>query len=54
VTKNEAMVETLNKRLGLRVNVSDEAHYIGALGAALFALDRIVMARAPAPAKSVA
>ena len=54
VTKNQAMVETLNKRLGLRVNVSDEAHYIGALGAALFALDRIVTARAPAPAKGVA
>jgi activator of 2-hydroxyglutaryl-CoA dehydratase len=47
------MVETLNKRLGLGVNVSDESHYIGALGAALFALDRIVSARVPAPAKGV-
>jgi predicted CoA-substrate-specific enzyme activase len=54
VTRNQAMVETLNKRLGLRVNVSEESHYIGALGAALFALDRIVSARAPAPAKGVA
>jgi activator of 2-hydroxyglutaryl-CoA dehydratase len=42
------MVETLNKRLALKVNVGDEAHYMGALGAALFALDRIVAARAPA------
>jgi predicted CoA-substrate-specific enzyme activase len=54
VTRNQAMVETLNKRLGLHVNVSEESHYIGALGAALFALDRILSARAPAPAKGVA
>jgi predicted CoA-substrate-specific enzyme activase len=54
VTRNQAMVETLNKRLGLRVNVSDESHYTGALGAALFALDRILTARAPASAKDVA
>jgi activator of 2-hydroxyglutaryl-CoA dehydratase len=50
VTKNQAMVETLNRRLGLTVNVGDESHFMGALGAALFALDRIVAARAPAHA----
>ena len=27
--------------LGTKLNVSDESHYIGALGAALFALERI-------------
>jgi len=54
VTRNRAMVDTLNKRLGLSVNVSEESHYIGALGAALFALDRIVSARAPAPVKGAA
>jgi activator of 2-hydroxyglutaryl-CoA dehydratase len=54
VTRNQAMVDTLNKRLGLSVNVSEESHYIGALGAALFALDRIVSARAPAAAKGAA
>lgn len=48
VTKNRAMVETLNRRLGLCVNVSDESHFIGAIGAALFALDRIAAGRAPA------
>ena len=48
VTKNRAMVETLNRRLGLIVNVSDESHFIGAIGAALFALDRIAAGRAPA------
>jgi len=50
VAKNQAMVETLNKRLGLTVNVSDDSHYMGALGAALFALDRILAARTPARA----
>lgn len=48
VAKNVAMIQTLNERLGLEVNVSDESHYMGALGAALFALDRILSSRAPA------
>jgi predicted CoA-substrate-specific enzyme activase len=50
VAKNVAMVETLNERLGLKVNVSDESHYMGALGAALFALDHVLASRAPAVA----
>jgi predicted CoA-substrate-specific enzyme activase len=41
VTKNEAMVDVLNDLLGTELNVSEESHYIGALGAALFALERI-------------
>ena len=41
VTKNEAMVHVLNDMLGTELNVSDESHYIGAIGAALFALERI-------------
>jgi len=48
------MVATLNKRLGRQVNVSEESHYMGALGAALFARDRILTARAPAPARGAA
>ena len=48
VAKNLAMIAALNERLGLGVNVSEESHYMGALGAALFALDRIVASRAPA------
>jgi (R)-2-hydroxyacyl-CoA dehydratese activating ATPase len=51
VTKNRAMVAMLNKRLGLEVNVSEDAHYLGALGAALFALDRIHAGRAPQGAR---
>jgi predicted CoA-substrate-specific enzyme activase len=54
VTKNRAMVETLNRRLGVQVNVGDESHFMGALGAALFALDRVVSARTPAPAAKAA
>src|SRR5574341_628145 len=50
VTKNAAMVATLNKRLGLTVNVGAESHFMGALGAALFALDRLQASRAPAHA----
>ena len=50
VAKNVAMIETLSRALGAPVNVSDDSHYLGALGAALFALDRLLAARAPARA----
>jgi len=51
VARNTAMVETLNQRLGLAVNVSDDSHFMGALGAALFALDHILASRVPAHPK---
>jgi predicted CoA-substrate-specific enzyme activase len=54
VTKNRAMVEILNRRLGVVVNVSEESHFLGALGAALFALDRIHAGRAPQGARESA
>ena len=54
VARNTAMVETLNGRLGLEVNVSDESHYMGALGAALFALDHVLVSRQPAAREGVA
>jgi activator of 2-hydroxyglutaryl-CoA dehydratase len=47
VAKNVAMIETLSRALGVQLNVSEESHYMGALGAALFALDD---ARAGRPA----
>ena len=50
VARNLAMIETLNDRLGVKVNVSEESHFMGALGAALFALDYILASRAPASA----
>jgi activator of 2-hydroxyglutaryl-CoA dehydratase len=39
------MVAVLNELLGVRMNVSEESHYMGALGAALFALERMEKAR---------
>jgi predicted CoA-substrate-specific enzyme activase len=41
VTKNEAMVEVMNEMLETTLNVSEESHFMGALGAALFALERL-------------
>ncbi|MEJ2216232.1 MAG: acyl-CoA dehydratase activase [Gemmatimonadota bacterium] len=51
VARNTAMIATLNERLGLEVNVSEESHYMGALGAALFALDHVQAGRTPAKAR---
>jgi predicted CoA-substrate-specific enzyme activase len=54
VTRNVAMVASLERELKLRVNVSEDSHYMGALGAALFALDHILASRAPARERQVA
>ncbi len=51
VTRNPAMVEVLNEMLELRMNVSETSHYMGALGAALFALERMHKGRAAVTAK---
>jgi predicted CoA-substrate-specific enzyme activase len=48
VARNGAMVAALTERLGRAPHVSEESHYMGALGAALFALDHIVASRTPA------
>ncbi len=48
VTRNIGVVTVLNEMLGFAVNVSEESHYMGALGAALFAMDRIMAGRVPA------
>ena len=48
VAKNTGMIETMNEGMGLTVNVGEESHYMGALGAALFALDHILASRKPA------
>jgi activator of 2-hydroxyglutaryl-CoA dehydratase len=45
------MVRALEAVLGRPINVSADGHYIGALGAALFALERALVAGGvPAPA----
>jgi predicted CoA-substrate-specific enzyme activase len=53
VARNIGMVEALNRGLGLKVNVSEESHFMGALGAALFALDHIMASRSPALLEAV-
>ncbi len=40
VSRNKGMVKALQEKLGIPINVNDDSQYIGALGAALFALDR--------------
>jgi predicted CoA-substrate-specific enzyme activase len=54
VAKNVAMIASLEREMGKKVNVSEESHYMGALGAALFALDHILASRAPVRARRAA
>lgn len=43
VSKNIGMIRALEEKMGTRANVSPESHYMGAIGAALFALDRALL-----------
>ncbi len=54
VARNVGMVHVLNEALGLKMNVSEDSHFMGAIGAALFALDQILGSRVPARAKEEA
>jgi activator of 2-hydroxyglutaryl-CoA dehydratase len=47
VSRNLGMVKAIEERLETRLNYSEESHYMGALGAALFALDQVLGGRAP-------
>ncbi len=51
VTRNPGMVAVLNEMLGLKMNVSEDSHFMGALGAALFALDHVLASREPVSTK---
>ena len=42
VSRNVGMVKWLEQKLGMPVNVSPDSHYTGALGAAIFAMERII------------
>ena len=44
VSLNIGMVRALEKKLGIKLNVSAESHFTGALGASLFALERAIKA----------
>ena len=41
VARNVAMIKALEEKLEKKLNVSEESHYMGALGAALYALDSV-------------
>jgi predicted CoA-substrate-specific enzyme activase len=45
VARNAGMVRSLEAKLGAPLNISPEAHYCGALGAALFAMDHVLAER---------
>ena len=47
VAKNTGMVQAMEDGMKMRLNVSPESHFMGALGAALFALDHILASRVP-------
>lgn len=42
VTQNIGMVKALEEKLQLPVNVCEDSHFVGAIGAALFALERVL------------
>jgi activator of 2-hydroxyglutaryl-CoA dehydratase len=44
VSKNIGMVRALEEKLGMKLNVSPDSHFVGALGASIFALERAVQA----------
>jgi predicted CoA-substrate-specific enzyme activase len=54
VTRNQGMVQVLNEMLGIQMNLSEESHFMGAIGAALFAMDRILGSREPVGTKEAA
>jgi predicted CoA-substrate-specific enzyme activase len=51
VARNPAMVKLIADYLGTKLNVSEESHFCGALGAALFAMDHVASARGETPAE---
>ncbi len=42
VSRNIGMVRALEEKLGMKLNVSPDAHFVGALGASIFALERAI------------
>lgn len=40
VSRNVGMVQALEERLGLKINISPDAHLAGAIGAAIFAIEK--------------
>jgi predicted CoA-substrate-specific enzyme activase len=49
VSRNLGMVRGLEEKLGIPLNVSPDSHFVGALGASLFALERALAAAGQGP-----
>lgn len=47
VAKNTGMISAIEETLQHKINVSEDSHFMGALGAALFAMDHIQASRKP-------
>ncbi len=45
VARNVGMVKALEEKLETTINISPDSHYIGAIGAALFAVDHVLAAQ---------
>jgi activator of 2-hydroxyglutaryl-CoA dehydratase len=45
VSQNQGMLHALEKRLSLKINVCNDSPYTGAIGAALFALEKELQAQ---------
>ncbi|MBL8988578.1 MAG: acyl-CoA dehydratase activase [Gemmatimonadales bacterium] len=54
VSRNLGMVRAIEERLGKTLNYSEDSHFMGALGAALFAMDHVRAGRAPVREPEVA
>ncbi len=54
VARNIGMIKAMEEKLGRTLNVSEESHYMGAVGAALFALDNIEAGEPRSHAQQVA
>ncbi|MBI4062879.1 MAG: 2-hydroxyglutaryl-CoA dehydratase [Elusimicrobia bacterium] len=49
VSRNVGMVKALEEKLNVKLNVSPEAHFMGAIGAALFALEKVLWKKELSP-----
>jgi (R)-2-hydroxyacyl-CoA dehydratese activating ATPase len=49
VARNIGMVRALEEKLGTKLNVGPDSHFMGALGAALFAMDKVLAMEAGRP-----
>jgi len=49
VARNIGMIHALEEKLGKKINVGPDSHFMGALGAALFAMDKVMAMESELP-----